>query len=93
MSVLSSTYFGEVPDRDRYGMITGDQTIEIHVARSFIEHVHIGLRTTDQDDPNSLTYAEVNLTIEEAEKVLAGLVEAIASASRPRDLWLDEGTI
>ena len=76
MSVLQSTYYEELPDLDRYGELEATATtIKIHVAATFIEHVHI-----------SVGDAEVNLTIENAEAILIGLQIAIRSAIKGRNL-------
>ena len=75
MSVLRSTYYSEtLPDLDRYGTIISLDYMEVHVARSYYEHVHI-----------SIGDEEINLTIEDAEAILAGLQAAIASAIKGRN--------
>ena len=75
MSVLQSTYYEELLDLDRYGELEGTATtIKIHVAATFIEHVHI-----------SIGDAEVNLTIENAQAILVGLQNAINSAIKGRN--------
>ena len=76
MSVLQSTYYKELPNLDRYGDLEESATtVEVHVAATFWEHVHI-----------SIGDAEVNLTIENAEAILAGLEAAMRSAIKGRNL-------
>lgn len=86
MSVLSSTLMGEIPDRDRYGVEDGEHPITLHIARAFIELVHISLEQGDN-------YLEVNLTVEEARRVLGGLAEAIEGATRGYKSWTPEGAL
>lgn len=76
MSVLRSTYYRDnLPDLDRYGTIISMDYMEVHVAATFWEHVHI-----------SIGDEEVNLTIEDAEAILTGLRAAIDSAIKGRKL-------
>ena len=87
MSVLKSTYHEELLELDRYGNPEEPaRKAIVHVAASFFEHVHISLETIDDTDPNSIVYAEINLTIENAEAILAGLEKAIAAARERRNL-------
>ena len=87
MSVLQSTYYEELLELDRYGNPEEPARMAIvHVAATFYEHVHISLETIDDTDLNSIVYAEINLTIENAEAILAGLKAAIGSARKGRDL-------
>ena len=80
MSVLQSTFYEDVPDLDRYGSLDySDVQVTVHVAATFYEHVHICLGRLDQE-------VEVNLTIENAEAILAGLSKAIESAKKGRAL-------
>lgn len=75
MSVLSSAYYEELPDRDRYGNLEQPaKTVEVHVAVIPNKHVHI-----------SIGDAEVNLTIKDAEDILAGLKAAIGYARKRRN--------
>ena len=78
MSVLQSTYYENVPDLDRHGSLDySDVQLTVHVAATSYEHVHICLERLDQE-------VEVNLTIENAEAILAGLSKAIESAKKGR---------
>jgi S-adenosylmethionine:tRNA-ribosyltransferase-isomerase (queuine synthetase) len=79
MSVLSSTYYEDITDLDRYGEGKSDYRVTLHVAASFYEHVHVSIDTHD-------AYSEVNMTIETAEAMLAGLEAAIESARKGRNL-------
>ncbi len=79
MSILSSTYLEELPDRDRWGDITNDDTIAVHVAVS--GHDIIYLMLEENLDGNSI---EVNMTIEDALQLLAGLAQAIEGAQKGR---------
>ena len=80
MSVLQSTYYENVPDLDRHGSLDySDVQLIVHVAATSYEHVHICLERLDQE-------VEVNLTIENAEAILAGLSKAIESAKKGRAL-------
>ena len=82
MSVLSSTYHEELEDLNRYGKLESDYRVTLHVAASFFEHIHLSINTHD-------AYNEINMTIETAEAVVAGLLEAIASARKGRELRRD----
>lgn len=76
MSVLQSTYYRDnLPDLDRYGTITSLDYMEVHVAASYYEHVHI-----------SIGDEELNLSIEDAKDILVGLKAAIDSAIKGRNL-------
>ena len=80
MSVLQSTYYEDVPDLDRYGNVDyADVVITVHIAATFYEHIHICLMRQNEE-------VEVNLTIENAEAILAGLNKAIESAKKGRAL-------
>lgn len=81
MSVLRSTYFEELPNLDRYGKNEeGQPPMQVHIAASFWEHVHMSLESCEQE------IVEVNMTIEDAKAVLAGLSKAIESAEKGRAL-------
>ena len=81
MSVLQSTYIKELQDLDRYGKNPeGKPPIQVHVAASCWEHVHMSLESCEQE------MVEINMTIEDAKAVLAGLSEAIESAEKGRAL-------
>jgi hypothetical protein len=82
MSVLRSTYHNELEDLDRDGKLDSDYRVTLHVAASFYEHIHLSIDTHD-------AYNEVNMTIETAEAMLAGLEAAIASARKIRELRRD----
>ncbi|CAB4142458.1 hypothetical protein UFOVP433_12 [uncultured Caudovirales phage] len=76
MSVLRSTYLEVLPDRDRWGHIDKpDNTLAVHIATTGWEHIHISLEENDGEN-----FIEVNLTIEDALQLLAGLAEAIRGA-------------
>ena len=78
MSVLRSTYYEELPDRDRWGNIDKlDKILTIHIATTGWDHVHIQLE--ENEGENAI---EVNLTIEDALTILAGLAEAIRGAQK-----------
>lgn len=78
MSILRSTYLEELPDRDRWGHIDKpDNIIAVHIATTGWDHIHLMLEQNEGE--NEL---EVNLTIEEALQLLAGLAEAIRGAQR-----------
>lgn len=78
MSVLRSTYLQEMPDRDRWGNIDNpDNIIAVHIATTGWEHVHIMLEQNEGENE-----IEVNLTIEAALEILAGLAEAIRGAQK-----------
>lgn len=82
MSVLSSTYYEDLPDLDRYGKQDKDRVLTLHVAACYLEHIHISLDTW-------AAYAEANVTIETAEAIVEGLQAAIASARKGRELRRD----
>jgi hypothetical protein len=81
MSVLQSTYYEELPNLDRYGdNEEGQPPMQVHIAASYYEHVHVSLESSEQE------MVEINMTIEDAEAVLNGLSKAIASAKKGRAL-------
>ncbi len=82
MSVLSSTYYEDLPDLDRYGKQDDDRVLTLHVAACYFEHIHISLDTWS-------AYNEANITIETAEALVEGLQAAIASARKGRELRRD----
>lgn len=76
MSILRSTYLEELPDLDRWGNIDdANKMIALHVATSGWDVIHLQLE--ENEGENAI---EVNLTIEDALKLHAGLVEAIIGA-------------
>lgn len=79
MSILRSTYLEELPDRDRWGTIEDQRDIALHVAVSGWDVIHLQLE--ENDGTNAI---EVNLTVEDALKVHAGLTEAIIGAMKGR---------
>jgi hypothetical protein len=80
MSILRSTYLELLPERDRWGDIDKpDNTIAIHIAATGWHHIHISLE--ENEGENSL---EVNMTIEDAHEIIAGLVAAISDAMKGR---------
>ena len=77
MSVLRSTYYEELANLDRYGENKeGMPPMQVHIAASFWEHVHMSLESCEQE------MVEVNMTIEDAEAILAGLAKAIQWAKK-----------
>jgi hypothetical protein len=81
MSVLQSTYYKELDNLDRYGKNEeGQPPMQVHIATSFWEHVHMSLESSEQE------MVEINMTIEDAKGVLAGLSKAIESAEKGRAL-------
>ena len=81
MSVLQSTYYEELPNLDRYGdNEEGQPPMQVHIAASYYEHVHVSLESSEQE------MVEINMTIEDAEAVLNGLSKAIKSAKKGRAL-------
>jgi hypothetical protein len=81
MSVLQTTYIKELQDLDRYGKNPEARPpIQVHVAASFWEHVHMSLESCEQE------MVEINMTIEDAKAVLNGLSMAIESAEKGRAL-------
>jgi hypothetical protein len=78
MSLLSTTYLEDLPNLDRYGSLDDDAPIQVHVANCYYEIIHIGFDNPD----NSF---EVNMTIENAEAILAGLAKAIQWAKKGRN--------
>ena len=86
MSVLSSTYLEDIPDRDRYGIPDTDHPVALHIACSFVEHIHISLEQREH-------FLEVTLTIKEARQALAGLEKAIEDAEKGVRNWTPEGKI
>ena len=78
MSVLRSSYLEELPERDRWGNIDNpDNIMMVHIATTGWEHIHLMLEQNEGE--NEL---EVNLTIEAALQLLAGLAEAIRGAQK-----------
>lgn len=78
MSVLSSTYYEDLPDLDRYGNHENDQTVNVHVANTFWEHIHIAIEDYEHN------YVEANMTIENAKLIIEALQQAIVSAELGR---------
>jgi hypothetical protein len=78
MSILRTTYLEQLPDRDRWGNIDyADKPITVHIATSGWDAIHLMLE--DESEQNAI---EVNLTIEDALQLLAGLAEAIEGAQK-----------
>ena len=76
MSLLRSTYLETLPDRDRLGRPdVYDNIVEVHVAATGWDHVHIALQSGNDG-------VEVNLTIENALQIVAGLSAAVALAMK-----------
>jgi hypothetical protein len=74
MSLLRSTYLETLPDRDRLGRPdVYDNTVEVHVAATGWDHVHIALQSGNDE-------VEVNLTIHDAIEILRALSAAIVKA-------------
>ncbi len=79
MSILSSTYLEDLPDRDRWGNITNDDTIAVHVAVSGYDIIHLMLE--EGQGRNSI---EVNMSIDDALELHAQMAKAIGQAMRRR---------
>ena len=79
MSVISSTYYEALPNLDRYGNLDDEEQIHVHVGSTFYEHVHLSIESYDQ-------ITEVNMSIENAMAIVAGLTEAIESGKKGRAL-------
>ncbi len=76
MSILSSTYLEILPDLDRWGHEENpDNTIEVHIATTGWHNVHLALQSDKQD-------LEINMTIESALQIVAGLSAAIVGAMK-----------
>ena len=79
MSILSSTYLEDLPDRDRWGNIETEDTISVHVAVSGYDIIHLMLE--EGEGRNSI---EVNMTIDDALERHAQMAKAIGQAMRRR---------
>ena len=79
MSILSSTYLEDLPDRDRWGNIETEDTISVHVAVSGYDIIHLMLE--EGQGRNSI---EVNMTIDDALELHAQMAKAIGQAMRRR---------
>lgn len=81
MSVLSSVYYEELPNRDRWGTIQNDDTVAVHVAVSGWDVVHLALEVGHSEHFDAV---EVNLSIEDALELHAKMAKAIGEAMRGR---------
>lgn len=76
MTILNSTYYDEIPDRDRYGDPNEDSVICLHVATSIVPNIiHLSLEQGSQ-------YIELNLTPHHTTDIIIGLLEALIAAGK-----------